>query len=60
LDVLDSAASLMDLTAPPGNKLEALRGQYCGCHSIRVNEQWQIVFRWDGRDARDVRLIDYH
>jgi len=60
LDVLDAAASLKDLLSPPGNRLEALRGDLRGFHSIRINDQWRIVFRWVSGDARDVRVTDYH
>lgn len=60
LRYLDSAASLEDLRAPPGNRLEALKGDRAGRHSIRVNDQWRIVFTWrDGR-AFDVKIEDYH
>ena len=60
LDSLNAAASMLDLRSPPGNRLEALRGDMKGLHSIRVNEQWRLVFRWQGNDAQDVRLTDYH
>ncbi|MEE8336752.1 MAG: type II toxin-antitoxin system RelE/ParE family toxin [Dehalococcoidia bacterium] len=60
LDMLDAAHALGDLRAPPGNRLEALRGDLKGLHSIRVNEQWRIVFRWSDGDAHDVRIVDYH
>ena len=60
LDVLDAAESLQDLVSPPGNRLEVLRGDLRGFHSIRVNDQWRIVFRWVSGDAHDVRLTDYH
>ncbi len=60
LDVLNAAAHLIDLRAPPGNRLEALKGDMKGLHAIRVNVQWRIVFRWEGGDACEVRLIDYH
>lgn len=60
LDVLSGAAELQDLMAPPGNRLEVLRGDLMGFHSIRVNNQWRIVFRWENRGAHDVRLMDYH
>jgi len=60
LDMLDSAAALLDLYAPPGNRLEALKGDLQGHYSIRVNEQWRLVFRWDGSHAHEVRLTDYH
>ena len=60
LDVLNGAHELLDLRSPPGNWLEALKGDWLGYHSIRVNEQWRIVFRWESNNAHDVRLIDYH
>jgi proteic killer suppression protein len=44
---------------PPGNRLELLKGDLEGCHSIRINDQWRVVFRWDD-GARDVRIVDYH
>ena len=60
LRYLDAAATLADLRTPPGNRLEALRGDRTGQHSIRVNDQWRIVFTWrDGR-AHDVAIVDYH
>jgi proteic killer suppression protein len=59
LQYLNVAARLDDLKAPPGNRLEALKGQLAGYHSIRINDQWRIVFRWrDG--AYDVQIVDYH
>ena len=60
LDILNAAHSLRDLRSPPGNRLEALRGDLRGFHSIRVNDQWRIVFRWSDGAACDVRLVDYH
>ena len=60
LDMLNAASSLQDLTAPPGNRLEPLRGDLKGLHSIRINDQWRIVFRWKSGDAHDVRVVDYH
>ena len=60
LDMLDAAGGLVDLAAPPGNRLEVLRGDLAGFHSIRVNEQWRLVFRWERGHACDVRLTDYH
>lgn len=60
LRYLNSAASLEDLRVPPGNRLEALRGDRAGRHSIRVNDQWRIVFRWSGGHAHDVVIEDYH
>jgi proteic killer suppression protein len=59
LQYLNAAARLTDLKAPPGNRLEALKGDLAGFHSIRVNDQWRVVFRWqDG--AHEVHIIDYH
>jgi proteic killer suppression protein len=60
LDVINAAQALQDLASPPGNRLEALRGGLKGHHSIRVNDQWRIVFRWTAGEAHGVRLIDYH
>lgn len=60
LDMLNAAHALVDLASPPGNRLEALEGEFKGLHSIRVNEQWRVVFRWDNDSAYDVRLLDYH
>ena len=59
LDILNAAHKLDDLRSPPGNRLEALKGDLEGFHSIRVNDQWRITFRWnDG--VQDVSLLDYH
>jgi proteic killer suppression protein len=60
LDMLNAASTVLDLSSPPGNRLEALKGDLKGFHSIRVNDQWRIVFRWEGRNAGEVRLMDYH
>ena len=60
LDVLNAAQSLDDLKSPPGNRLEMLRGDFAGFHSIRINNQWRIVFRWQDSNAHDVQIIDYH
>ena len=57
---LHDAAELGDLASPPGNRLERLRGRWKNFHSIRVNDQWRIVFRWRGGNAYDVQVIDYH
>ena len=57
---LEIAASLEDLRIPPGNRLEALKGDRIGQHSIRVNRQWRICFRWTEAGAEDVAIIDYH
>jgi proteic killer suppression protein len=60
LDMLDYAAALSDLVSPPGNRLEALRGDLAGFHSIRINDQWRIVFRWGPAGPLDVDIRDYH
>jgi len=60
LDQLSSAVDLRDVRAPPANRLEALRGDRKGQHSIRVSDQWRLVFRWEGDTAYDVELTDYH
>lgn len=57
---LDASESLEDLRVPPGNRLEKLRGDRAGQHSIRVNEQWRICFRWIAGNAHDVEIVDYH
>lgn len=57
---LDAAADLTDLAAPPGNRLEALKGDRRGQHSIRINDQWRICFVWRNGDAYDVEIVDYH
>ncbi len=60
LDMLNAAVILGDLRSPPGNRLEALEGDLAGLHSIRVNDQWRIVFRWVGSEAFEVHITDYH
>ncbi|MPZ70719.1 MAG: hypothetical protein GEU71_14500 [Actinobacteria bacterium] len=60
LDLLNAAHELQDLRVPLGNRLEALKGELRGKHSIRVNDQWRIVFRWKDGDAHDVEIDDYH
>jgi len=57
---LDIATELRDLASPPGNHLEALKGDREGQHSIRINDQWRICFVWRGGDAHDVEIVDYH
>ncbi len=57
---LHDAAELKDLRAPPGNRLEALKGRDKGRHSIRINDQWRIVFRWQNGNVFDVVIVDYH
>lgn len=58
--LLHQARRVDDLRAPPGNRLEALKGDRAGQHSIRINDQWRICFRWQGEDAFDVEIVDYH
>lgn len=60
LDVLNGAHELVDLRSPPGNRLEELKGDWAGYHSIRVNDQWRIVFKWLDDNAHSVGLVDYH
>lgn len=57
---LNNAAALRDLASPPGNGLEALRRTLIGRHSIRINDQWRIVFRWTNAGPEDVEIVDYH
>ena len=59
LQYLNSAHRLLDLRSPPGNRLEALKGNLAGYHSIRINDQWRVVFKWDD-GAREVQIVDYH
>ena len=58
--MLNAARELSDLRAPPGNHLEALKGALRGKHSIRINHQWRIAFRWEAGDAHEVEIVDYH
>lgn len=60
LDQLQAAEALNDLRFPPGNRLEALRGDRSGQHSIRINDQYRICFRWIDTGAEDVEIVDYH
>jgi toxin HigB-1 len=60
LEYLHRAKTLDDLRMPPGNRLEALKGNRKGQHSIRINDQWRICFEWRGQDAFDVEIVDYH
>lgn len=57
---LEIAARLDDLRIPPGNRLEALRGDRSGQYSIRINDQWHLCFRWSEAGAEDVEIVDYH
>jgi proteic killer suppression protein len=58
--ILDAAEALKDLRSPPGNRLEALKGNRAGQHSIRINDQFRICFIWRENDAYDVEIVDYH
>lgn len=60
LKLLDAAAKLDDLAASPGNRLELLKGDQAGRHSIRVNDQYRVTFRWENGNAYEVRVEDYH
>ena len=60
LVMLDSATELNALRIPPGNRLEALKGNRKGQHSIRINDQWRICFKWKAGDAYNVEITDYH
>jgi proteic killer suppression protein len=57
---LDIANQLSDLRVPPGNRLEALKGDRAGQYSIRINDQFRLCFRWTGTGAEDVEIVDYH
>lgn len=57
---LNQAGTLQDMAVPPGNRLEALKGNLSGFHSIRVNDQWRIIFRWTPAGAEEVAIVDYH
>ncbi len=58
--LLNAARSLQDLAVPPGNRLELLRGDRLGQHSIRIDRQWRLCFRWQDGEAFDVEIVDYH
>jgi len=60
LKILHNVVSLNDLRIPPGNRLEALKGNRAGQHSIRINDQWRICFIWDNGNAYQVEIVDYH
>ena len=60
INAIDFAAALEDLRSPPGNRLEKLHGEREGYYSIRVNDQYRVCFRWEGKDAWEVGLVDYH
>ena len=56
----NNARTLQDLRSPPANRLEKLKGDRVGQHSIQINDRWRICFRWQGNDAYDVEIVDYH
>ena len=60
LDQLNAAINFSDLKAPPNNRLEALKGNLAGYHSIRVNNQWRVVFKWTDQGPTEVQVMDYH
>ena len=60
LDALNASGSLLDLRSPPSNHLESLKGDLIGRYSIRINDQWRLVFRFEDSNAYDVEMIDYH
>jgi toxin HigB-1 len=60
LTQLDRSRELRDLQMPPGNRLERLKGDRAGQHSIRINDQYRVCFRWRGEDAHNVEIVDYH
>jgi len=60
LGALEAAHELRDLRSPPGNRLEALKGDRAGQHSIRINDQFRICFAWNGNHAEQVEIVDYH
>lgn len=60
LDMLDYAAELSDLKSPPNNKQEALKKELKGFHSIRINDQWRIIFLWTVKGPTEVQIVDYH
>jgi toxin HigB-1 len=60
LRMLNNAQSLVDLSIPPANRLEALKGSRKGQHSVRINDQWRVCFRWQAQHAHDVEIVDYH
>lgn len=60
LDLINAAHVLDDLKVPPGNRLEQLKGDRAGFHSIRINQQWRVIFRWKDGAAHGVSIVDYH
>jgi proteic killer suppression protein len=60
LRMINNAANIIDLRIPPANHLEELSGNLNGFYSIRINDQWRIIFKWDGSHANEVEILDYH
>lgn len=60
LEAINAAARLDDLRVPPSNRLEKLKGRLRGFHSIRINDQWRVVFKWRDQNAYEVAIVDYH
>lgn len=60
LRMINNAQDIQDLRVPPGNRLEKLKGDLSGFHSIRINNQWRIIFKWRGNNAYEVKVFDYH
>jgi proteic killer suppression protein len=60
LEAINAAAHLGDLRVPPSNRLEKLHGKLAAYYSIRVNDQWRVIFQWTGNDAHEVSIVDYH
>ena len=60
LDMLNAAYEILDLKSPPGNRLEKLGGKYEGYHSVRLNDQYRLIFRWKEHNAYNVQIVDYH
>jgi len=60
LDIISAAHVLDDLKVPPGNRLEMLKGDLKGKYSIRINDQWRIIFSWENGNATDLEIVDYH
>jgi toxin HigB-1 len=60
LEAINAASRVEDLTVPPSNRLEKLRGNLQGFYSIRINDQWRVIFKWIDGEPHDVRIIDYH
>jgi proteic killer suppression protein len=60
LEAINAASRLEDLKVPPANRLEKMKGHLKAFYSIRINDQWRVIFRWVNGDAHDVRIVDYH